>query len=365
MNAADRRRFRRRRMAALRIAPPLGTAGSPTTALAVTKTVGALQAQDYLSGAWSLGLRSGLTYDEVDQAVRRKEVVRTWPMRGTIHWVPAEDARWMCRLLALRRTGALESRHRELGIGSNEIDRAATVFERHLGDPVSRPRVVELLAQAGIDPSGQRGIHLIGYHAQTGLICQGPLEGSQPTFVLVDAWVPRSLEPDREEAMATVVERYLRGHGPVTELDIARWMAQTAGFVRQALALLGDRVVREQVGGRTYLSHADAVDAPSPTGVHLLPQWDELLLGYQDRELSLLPAHTGVVVPGRNMVFKPTLVVDGEVSGIWGRRTSGRRTVLTVTPFTSLGTGRRRQVEQAAAGYARFLGTEVEVAFSA
>lgn len=271
----------------------------------------------------------------------------------------------MCRLLALRRTGALDARHRQLGPGAREIALAARVFEQHLGEPVSRPTVMSLLKQAGVDPSGQRGIHLIGYHAQTGLICQGPLQDRQPTFVLVDAWVPTSLEPSREEAMATVVERYVRGHGPVTEADIARWMAQTGGFVREALALLGDRIVREEVDGLTYLSHDDtAPEAPAHTGVHLLPQWDELLLGYKDRELSLLPDHVAAVVPGRNMVFTPTLVVDGEVRGVWGRRTTGRRTVLTVTPFTPLAPSRRREVERAAHGYARFLDTDLEVSFS-
>src|SRR5690242_3762111 len=117
MREADRRRLRRARMAALGLTPPLGSTplgstrpGAPASALQVTRELGALQAQDYASGAWSLGVRSGLTLEQVEQAVVDRQVVRTWPMRGTIHWVPAEDARWMCELLAVPRSTTLETR---------------------------------------------------------------------------------------------------------------------------------------------------------------------------------------------------------------------------------------------------------------
>ena len=363
MHEADRRRMRRARMAALRLAPALGTPAEPASALEVARQLGALQAQEYGSGAWSLGIRSGLTADEVEQAVRNREVVRTWPMRGTIHWVPAEDARWMCRLLAGRQLGALATRYRQLGVTDAEVDLAARLFAEHLGEPMSRPQVTALLEDAGIDPSGQRAYHLVGHHCMTGMLCQGPLEGRQPTFVLIDAWVPRSLEPSREEAMATVVGRYLLGHGPVTEKDVAGWLSHPLGFVREALALLGDSVVREELDGQTWLTHVDAVPAVSgaATGVHLLPQWDEFLLGYKSREVVLVDDDVSRVVPGRNLQFQPTLVVDGAVVGVWRRRESGKRVVVAVEAFTSLGTGRWREVERAAAAYGRFVGREVDV----
>ena len=103
---------------------------------------------------------------------------------------------------------------------------------------------------------------------------------------------------------------------------------------------------------------------PVPTahvGVHLLPQWDELLLGYKGRDLVLPPEHLARVVPGRNMVFKPTLVVDGEVAGTWRRQQRSRHVVLEVSAFVPLGASRWRDVERAATAYARFLGTDVEV----
>ena len=228
------------------------------SALDVARELGALQAQDYASGAWSLGVRSGLTLEQVEQAVVDREVVRTWPMRGTIHWVPAEDARWMCELLAAPRSTTLATRFAQLGITEADVELSGRLFEEHLREPMSRPDVAALLVEHGIDPTDQRDYHLIGHHCMSGLICQGPLIGKQPSFVLIDAWVPHSRKPSREEGLATVAERYVRSHGPVTEKDLAGWLLKPLGLTREALALVGDRIVREELDGQTWLTHVDA-----------------------------------------------------------------------------------------------------------
>jgi hypothetical protein len=349
-------------MTALGLAPALGSSAAPVSALSVARALGALQAQDYASGAWSIGVRSGLTAAEVEDAVRAREVVRTWPMRGTIHWVPAEDARWMCRLLAAPRSATLATRYSQLGLTEADVELAGRLFEEHLGEPMSRPDVASLLARHGIDPTDQRGYHLVGHHCMTGLICQGPLIGKQPSFVLIDTWVPHSRTPSREEGLATMAERYVRSHGPVSEKDLAGWLLKPLGLAREALALVGDRIVHEQVDGVTWLTHVDALPAPgAPAGVHLLPQWDEFLLGYKSRDITLPSEHSAKVVPGRNMVFSPTLVVDGEVAGTWRRQARGGRVLVQVSPFAPLTAARWREVETAATAYGRFVGQPVEV----
>lgn len=364
MRETDRRRLRRARMAALLLTPPLGTTSQADhgAALEVARRLGALQAQDYASGAWSLGVRSGLTLEQVEQAVVDREVVRTWPMRGTIHWVPAEDARWMCELFAAPRSTSLATRFAQLGMTDGDVELAGRLFEEHLREPMSRPDVATLLVQHGIDPTGQRSYHLIGYHCMTGLICQGPLIGKQPSFVLIDAWVPHSRKPSREEALATMAERYVRSHGPVTERDLAGWLLKPLAFAREALALVEDRIAREELDGHVWLTHAEARPVPDgPGGVHLLPQWDELLLGYKSRDVTLPSEQFAKVVPGRNMVFKPTLVIDGEVAGTWRREQRRTHVRVEVQPFTELSARRWREVDRAAAAYAAFLETEAEV----
>ncbi len=359
---ADRRRLRRERLAAQGLHPTLGSATSPATALSVVRRLGALQAQEYGSGAWSLGVRSGITRAQVEQAVHAREIVRTWPMRGTIHWVPASDVRWMCRLLASPRSTALATRYAQLGITERDIEASGALVESHLRAPVSRPDLLAMLAESGVDPGGQRAYHLVAHHCMTGLLCQGPLIGRQPSFVLVDEWVPVSHAPTREEGLGLIAERYLRGHGPVTEKDLAGWLLKPLGLVREALALLGDDVLREELDGVTWLRHADAHPVPDgPAGVYLLPQWDELLLGYKSREVVLDPADVERVVPSRNRVFRPALVVDGEVRGVWHRRESRGRAVIDVEAFAPLSKRACSLLDRAAAAHGHHLGTDVDL----
>jgi hypothetical protein len=359
--------WRRQRLAGLLINPPLGTAERPASAGDLLRHVGALQAQDHGSGAWSVGLRTGLTATQVEEALVAGEIVRTWPMRGTLHWVPAEDARWMCELLARRVLDGLPTRYGQLGITEDDVKRSRDVLEEHLTEPMSRPEVIDLLARHGIDPQGQRAYHLVGHHCMTGLLCQGPLIGRQPSFVLIDSWVPRSHDPSRHEALATLADRYVGSHGPVTERDFAGWIGQGLGVAREALALLGDRIERDEVEGQVWLRHVDAQVQTRPEAsatreaVHLLPQWDEFLLGYKARDVVLPPEHVVKVVPGRNMVFRPTVVVDGAVGGLWRRSGSGKQLRVDVHLFARPTAGLRRALEASTAAYGRFLGQPAEL----
>ncbi|WP_347350431.1 crosslink repair DNA glycosylase YcaQ family protein [Intrasporangium sp.] len=183
-----------------------------------------------------------------------------------------------------------------------------------------------------------------------------------------------------------VAERHLRSHGPVTERDLAGWANQRLGAAREAPALLGDRVVRHEVHGQVWLRHVEGPGAagraaehehlaqrqPGPGGsergpeedtprVQLLPQWDEFLLGYQTRDVVLPPEHVARVVPGRNAVFRPTVVVDGEVAGVWRRTTSGRRTVVEVELLRRPTASLRRALEAGTAAYGRLLGRPAEL----
>ena len=84
-----------------------------------------------------------------------------------IHWVPAEDARWMCELLAAPRSTTLATRYAQLGLTEADVELAGRLFEEHLREPMSRPDVAALLVEHGIDPTDQRNYHLIGHHCMT------------------------------------------------------------------------------------------------------------------------------------------------------------------------------------------------------
>ena len=295
----------------------------------VAGTVGhhlAMQAQDLASGLWSVGVRTGATRAQVEAAVADRLVTRSWPMRGTLHLMATQDVRWMCRLLAAEMTTAERSRHAQLELTPATLDRAREVLSDALrgGVVMPRPEVLETLRAHGIDPAGQRAAHILGRLCQEALLCQGPAAGRQPTFVLLEEWVPWSWDPGREEAMAALATRYVASHGPVTVRDLAGWVGRTLTFAREAVALAGDQVRTTEIGGQAYLVPPEPPAAASAPAVRLLPGFDEYVLGYKDRSAMLTPEEELRVVPGKNGMFLGTVVVGGLVVGTWNRRTTTR-----------------------------------------
>ena len=361
MKAADRRRVVRQRLAATLLAPSPG--GRPRSVVDTVRHHLAMQAQDLSSGMWSVGVRTGAPLAHVSAAMEQRLVTRTWPMRGTLHLMATEDVRWMCRLLNARAAGSTRARFAQLEITDAVLGAGRDLLVAALagGVVLSRPAVMDLLRAHGIRPDGQRGLHLVLRYCQEGLLCQGPPQGGQPTFALVEDWVPRSWDPGREEAMATLAERYVRSHAPVTERDLAGWCGQGLGFVREAVALAGGHVRTEVIGGVDHLVHAEAPEPATRPRMMLLPGFDEYLLGYKDRSAVLTAERERLVVPGGNGMFLSTVVVGGQVVGTWRRRVGTRRVDLTVTPFAGEPTLPQAALERAATAYGDFLGLPATV----
>jgi hypothetical protein len=292
----------------------------------------AMQAQDFKQALWAVGRRSpGATRTDVLGALARGEVVRSLPMRGTLHFVASEDLRWILALTSERTVQSAAPRFERIGLDRATLDRAADVTRDALagGRSLDRVEFMALLAANGIEPAGQRGYHLIFHLCQRALICWGPPSGTQQALVLVDEWIPPTPERDRAEAIQTFALRYFASHGPATERDFAWWTKLKLREVRAAVAGLGDRLTTLTADGVDYLvatSAFEAVPVPSKrSGTLALPGFDEYLLGYQDRELALEAEHAWRIVPGNNGMFLPMIVADGRIVGGWRRHPKTRR----------------------------------------
>src|SRR5687767_11323649 len=83
----------------------------------VVRWFGAVQGQDVLASLWALGSRvPGSTEAGIEKAIAEGKILRTWPMRGTIHYVPAEDAKWMLDLMTPRIVAGSAKRYRDLDL---------------------------------------------------------------------------------------------------------------------------------------------------------------------------------------------------------------------------------------------------------
>lgn len=325
----------------------------------VVAAFGAMQGQELDQVRWAIGIRSGATRDAVDRALDDGEIVRGWLMRGTLHLVAAADLRWMVALLGPKIIHRSARRYRELGLDTDVLARAMEVLRALLAGHPGRTRATLLagLDQAGIDPGGQRGYYLLRHAALEGEVCLGPVEGNEQRFVLVNEWVSSTPPRERDEALAALATRYIAAHGPATVEDFIWWSGLRAAEARAALAGAGDRLRRERIDGREYWDTASPPPDPGAgPRVHLLPAYDEYYLGYRARE-SLLDARYAREVVSSNGVFRPIIVLDGRIVGIWRRAGQGNdNTVISPYLFESPDVFDSEELRAAATAYGSFVG---------
>lgn len=357
------------RLRAAREAAQLLTGKAPDEPVAAVARVVALQAQ--AAGPARLAIRPrtrGASAEEVDRAGAHGTLVRTWAMRGTLHLLAAADVRWVVGLLGPVFAKAGRRRREQLGLDEATCERAFAALERILrgGEPLVRADIVTRLRDHGvdIDPKTQQPPHLLAYAANSGLICRGPdAEKEEPTYVLMDDYVPPAKPMERQDALAELARRYLAGHGPATAADFRTWSGLPSGEAKQAFAAIAGETTTVTAAGEPMAALPDAdlepaVDGESPA--RLLGHFDPLLLGYRDRDLVLDAAHAKEVQAGGGFI-RPTVLVAGRVVGTWSLERTGKQARAVVTPFSRLPRGAREGLEAEAADLARYLGHAVEL----
>ncbi len=241
----------------------------------VVTWLGAVQAQDYLSALWAVGLRMKISIErDVEQALADRAIVRTWPMRGTLHFVAADDVRWMLELLTPRVIAGTATRYKQLELDAATFSRSRIVIERALqgGKALERRELYEVLQAAHISTAGQRGIHVLARLAQEGVICFGARAGRQQTFVLLDEWVPQSRRMEHDAALAELTKRYFSSHGPATLQDFVWWSGLSTADARVGIELAKPHLTRARVGEIEYWMAPDMPARRAKTdNAHLLP----------------------------------------------------------------------------------------------
>ncbi|MGG4345874.1 winged helix DNA-binding domain-containing protein [Paenibacillus lautus] len=338
------------------------TGTKPESPEQVVRGLGAVQAQDYHQAVWGIGLRTqSAKISDVERAMIDRNIVLTWPMRGTIFFVPAEDAKWMLKLTESRFQTHDKKKQVELELDEETLARCSRIIGEALCDctPVSRPRLMELLEEAGISTKNGRGYYILGYLGRTGMICFGPHEGKQQSFVLLDEWVPNSRELTLEESLAELALRYFTGHGPATIQDFAWWVGLTLTDAKRGFDAVKSDLRLDLVNGTEYWSSVTTPAASADTNtVVLLPGFDEYYLGYKDRSAIIESEHDAKIAPHRNGVFQPMMVAGGEVVGIWKREIKRSGIEITFSSFSPM-SGREEEIMEAAKQYSDFIGQPI------
>ncbi len=296
------------------------SAPAPTVVDAASHML-AVQAQDFTAGRWALASRTRgePALSVVDRAFDRRDLVRAWTMRGTLHIVPARDLRWILSITAERQRRQAAGRRRDLGIDAEIVASVVAAVRPRLQDGgLTRAEMFAVFAGLGIDPTGQRGIHLLSELTLDGLICQGPVVardgvGREQRFVLVDRHITAHTTPD--DPLAELFVRYVDGHGPARVEDFAWWSGLPLGQSREARERAAGRVVEVEDG--LYVSGIRSRRAAGRGDVFALGAFDEYYISYADRATVCAPEHLASVGPGKNGMVRATIVERGRVIGCW------------------------------------------------
>ena len=331
------------------------------TAAEAVKWFAAVQSQDYAGAKWGLAQRMapGTTDAELDELFDAGELIRTHVMRPTWHFVTPSDTRWMLDLTAARVQAQNRGRYRELGLDATTLRRGTRVIAKALAQHTSltRSELVQALERAGIPTDGQRIPHILMNAELEQVICSGPRNGRQHTYMLLDERVPATKPRGREEALALLALRYFRSHGPATAHDFAWWSGLTVADAREGAALNADSLTTEDHDDRTYYFTPDGAhdrSRPRTPTVHLLPSFDEYLVGYRHHEPNYDEQRLG---PRASLgILRNILTVDGQIVGAWKRTIRKADVLIEGIPLIELSTAERKDMERAASHYARFMG---------
>jgi hypothetical protein len=336
-----------------------------TTPQQVVEWLGALQGQDYSGAKWSIGLRlTGSTDDQIEQTIADKQIVRTWMMRGTLHLVSVHDVDWIVTLMASRQISSRTRRYQELELGKETLNRSSDLFVKALEKygTLTRKALRTMLEENGISGAGQRTVHMLQYASLNRLIYQGVTQSNDPTFMLFEVPAKAASFTD-EEALVELARRYFTSRGPATLQDYIAWSGLTVKEARAGLAAIKSELEEASLDGQTYYfpPAADVKTQPWPTS-YALPGFDEYLLGYRDRTAILDPQYAERVVPGKNGIFYPTIVIEGRIVGTWKRMFKKGTIMITTSPFTAISKAEMAAFEVTAQKYGDF--HELPVTFS-
>jgi hypothetical protein len=191
-----------------------------------------------------------------------------------------------------------------------------------------------------------------------GLIVSGSMRGAQHTYALLSDRIPAGRR--RSGDLPELAFRFYLGHGPASELDLARWATLTRRQAAEATNAAASRLASVEVDGERLWFSPDAPEPPADPayGALLLPLYDELTLSYPAVNFPEAEGHPHP--PGEDRFVGCVVVGDRNV-GLWRRTVQGGRVLVEVAVAPGLSPEQHEAVRAAAADLAEFLDRQLEL----
>ncbi|MEO6706678.1 MAG: winged helix DNA-binding domain-containing protein [Ginsengibacter sp.] len=326
--------------------------------------MGAMQAQDYRMAKWAVGIRiPNATEKNIEAAIDSGKIIRTHLLRPTWHLVAADDIYWMLELSAPRIKAAQKSREKQLELTEKIFIKSNTIFEKALagGKHLTRVEMLQELAKVKIATDNNRSSYLLFNAESEGIICSGKTKDKQITYALLNERVPENKKLNKDEALYRLANKYFKSHCPATLQDFTWWSGLSVSDAKHALEIIKPGFISDKIGSGIYW-FPDSFSIPKnyKESAYLLPAFDEFLISYKDRTAALAFENHKKAF-SNNGIFWPTLVVNGQVKGIWKRTFKKDKVIVTISFFGAPGKDIIGLVEKAAEKLGYFLGHEIEM----
>jgi uncharacterized protein YcaQ len=316
---------------------------------AVAERLLAIQGQDPRGARLAVRARTeGLTAADVDRALSDdRTLLITWLNRGTLHLVRSEDYPWLHALTTPPLHTANARRLAQEAVSPAAAERGVETIERSLAEegPLTRTQLAQRLQRADVPIAGQALVQLLLLASLRGVTVRGPMVGRDHTHVLVRDWLEERPHVDRDRALAELARRYLAGHGPADDRDLARWAGLPLRDARSGLSRIAGELVERPDDGLVSLGASERYALPP---AQLLGAFDPLLLGWISR-VAILAGHGSLVTVGG--IFRPFALVEGKAAATWSLAAGE----VVLEPFGPLPQSTRETLEADAADVVRYL----------
>jgi len=335
--------------------------GTPLpTPEAVVGWLGAVQAQEFGVAKWSIAQRSRgrVTSADLDRALAEGRILRTHALRSTWHFVLPADLRWLLTLIGPRIQTRMASYYSRNGLTDAVFARSQAVLREALADgrQLLRKEVAGAFVRGRVAIDGLKFRFLLLQAELDLVVCSGALRGKHQTFALVDDLVPPAPPIPEDEALLELARRYFSSHGPATLEDFLWWSSLTTAQARHGLQLLRKKGLRrlEADGLTHWICEPPARRATTEIPVHLLPAFDEYIIGYTESRKVLAVAGKPHAPSGAPL-HSNLLTRDGQVIGFWRTVPDAEEALVQVHLARPLDAATRSALEDELERYSRFL----------
>ncbi|WCT14198.1 winged helix DNA-binding domain-containing protein [Mucilaginibacter jinjuensis] len=333
-----------------------------TKAADLVSWMGCIQSQDFAGAKWAIANRvQGLTDLQIEADFNAGKILRTHILRPTWHFVCPEDIGWMLQLTAPHIKAMSKSMHKQLDINQDTLNKSKDILIEALtgNKHLTRQQLLPYYAEKGINTDDIRlGIILMDAELD-GLICSGAKQGKQFTHALLHERVKSTSTLDREAAIAELAKRYFYSHGPATLQDFAWWSGLNLGDSKHGLAMNKEALASEIVNGQTYWFYGEAEKQSNKSkSAQLLPAFDEYTVAYKDRSSVLSTDYNKATGNG---IFKPLIIIDGQVAGIWKRSLTKNKVIIDPELFKPIDKRAQQKLMSEARRFGKYLGLAPQV----